>query len=296
MKNGRGVILYLAIVFAVSFGIALAFHGLGLMARLRPGLGTMIPFAALLWTPALAAFVASAVTGDVEPRLCLWPLPRAWAWGISIAVPALFAVTWGVTVWIGLDEADWSLATLEPFLRQGAGVEASLPPMPFFLVAGFLLSILLGSTICAFFLLGNEIGWRAYLLPQLLPMGRVKAYALSGVLWGLSFAPLIFLGYLGNEDTFSALMRSCCVATGLGIVLGELWRRFRHVGLVALAAGSFAGQVFGMWQFLFPFTSSPMAGAFGWISACVWLLAGLIALGFPGSQEGGAGDGSIAKE
>jgi membrane protease YdiL (CAAX protease family) len=30
---------------------------------------------------------------------------------------------------------------------------------------------------------GEEFGWRGYLLPKLMPLGRWKAYVLVGIIW-----------------------------------------------------------------------------------------------------------------
>lgn len=48
----------------------------------------------------------------------------------------------------------------------------------------------------AIFALGEEIGWRGYLLPILMKlMNKKRAILLNGILWGLAHAPLIYLGF-----------------------------------------------------------------------------------------------------
>lgn len=47
--------------------------------------------------------------------------------------------------------------------------------------------------------LGEELGWRGWLLPKLMPLGPVPAIPVSGVLWGVWHAPLVLLGY--NDPT-----------------------------------------------------------------------------------------------
>jgi len=70
--------------------------------------------------------------------------------------------------------------------------------------------------------LGEEIGWRGYLLPQfLLFMSEKKAAILSGILWGLSHAPLIYFGFNYGDGYFGApytgifLMIVFCVCIGI---------------------------------------------------------------------------------
>lgn len=43
--------------------------------------------------------------------------------------------------------------------------------------------------------LGEEIGWRGWLTPQLLPLGAIPTIAITGVIWGLWHTPLILLGH-----------------------------------------------------------------------------------------------------
>ena len=43
--------------------------------------------------------------------------------------------------------------------------------------------------------LGEELGWRGLLLPELLPLGQRRAILLSGVIWGFWHAPVILQGH-----------------------------------------------------------------------------------------------------
>jgi hypothetical protein len=44
--------------------------------------------------------------------------------------------------------------------------------------------------------IGEEYGWRGYLLPRLLPLGEVRATLLIGLVWGLWHLPLVVAGVL----------------------------------------------------------------------------------------------------
>lgn len=55
------------------------------------------------------------------------------------------------------------------------------------------------------FALGEEIGWRGYLLPILLKLTSPrKATLLHGLLWGLAHAPLIYFGFNYGSDYWGA--------------------------------------------------------------------------------------------
>ena len=55
-----------------------------------------------------------------------------------------------------------------------------------------------------FLFLGEEFGWRAYLLPKLMPLGSHKAVLLVGAIWGVFHWPLIFMGYEYRFDYWGA--------------------------------------------------------------------------------------------
>ncbi len=71
-------------------------------------------------------------------------------------------------------------------------VEAA-PVHPFLLV--LLNALLVGTTINALFILGEEIGWRGLLFREYRSLGFWKSSWLIGLIWGLWHAPIILRGY-----------------------------------------------------------------------------------------------------
>lgn len=70
--------------------------------------------------------------------------------------------------------------------------------------------------------LGEELGWRGYLLPQLLQlMSTKKAVMLNGILWGIVHAPLIYFGFNYGDGYWGApysgilMMTVFCVSIGI---------------------------------------------------------------------------------
>jgi hypothetical protein len=57
-------------------------------------------------------------------------------------------------------------------------------------ILGFFIGIVLSTLTLS---LGEELGWRGYLLPQLLSVGRTRALVLVGLIWAAWHMPLIFL-------------------------------------------------------------------------------------------------------
>jgi len=83
--------------------------------------------------------------------------------------------------------------------------------------------------------LGEEIGWRGWLTPQLLPLGVVPTIVITGVIWGLWHTPLILLGHnyphLPGWLAVGAMVIFCTV---IGGVLAWLTIRTNSVWPAAL--------------------------------------------------------------
>ncbi len=71
------------------------------------------------------------------------------------------------------------------------------------------------------FALGEEIGWRGYLLPILLKLTSPrKAVLIHGLLWGLAHAPLIYFGFNYGSDYWGAPLTGILMMTLVCVVLG----------------------------------------------------------------------------
>lgn len=109
------------------------------------------------------------------------PLPLAYATlGISLLVP-------GISFNPGID------------LVPGLSLPSGVPGM----FAALGLVLVLGVTVNALLAVGEEVGWRGYLLWELAPLGFWKASILIGTAWGIWHAPAIVEGY--NYPSFPLL-------------------------------------------------------------------------------------------
>ena len=86
--------------------------------------------------------------------------------------------------------------------------------------------------------MGEELGWRGFLLRKLLPLGQWPALLISGVIWGIWHLPLVLMGQ--NYPTLPVagpfLMIGFTVL--MGIILGWLQLASRSVWVPALAHGT----------------------------------------------------------
>lgn len=91
--------------------------------------------------------------------------------------------------------------------------------------------------------LGEEIGWRGFLAPELdRHFGRVKAMLLTGVIHGIWHFPLMFTGYEYGREYIGApllgLLALCIFTVSTCIISCTLYTRSRSIWLPALFHGA----------------------------------------------------------
>ncbi|MCX8025755.1 MAG: CPBP family intramembrane metalloprotease, partial [Thermanaerothrix sp.] len=128
------------------------------------------------------------------------------------------------------------------------------------------------------FSLGEEIGWRGYLLPRLLPLGETSAFTLTGLIWALWHFPLIFLGKRNFEagQLIPKTLLFTLTLVAISSVVGRLWIRHRSLWVAALFHSAH-NTVWGLWGNLILPTSTVTlwAGESGIISLVLYTLIAL---------------------
>lgn len=70
----------------------------------------------------------------------------------------------------------------------------------YYLLLIFLQGIIFGASINALIALGEEVGWRGYLLKNMIHIGFYKASFFIGLVWGFWHLPMILLGFNYPEN------------------------------------------------------------------------------------------------
>lgn len=287
----RPILAFLVIAFGLAWLIALPLWlGDGIAS---PWL-TAVALATMT-TPALAALIVVRVferPASTARALGLRPLGRPGRFvgflALGLVIPiALVLIALAVGALLGAyhpDLVEFS-AFRELVAAQLAAAGVDTLPMPIAtLVVVQCAAVAGGALINTIPALGEEIGWRGWLLPRLLPLGPVPAILVSGVIWGLWHAPLVLLGYnYPDAPGWLGVLAMMGMCTVVGGVFGWLRLRSGSVWPSALAHGSFnaaAGLsiVFSSASQPFDATQASILGWTGWIVPLV-VVAVLVATG-----------------
>ena len=214
------------------YGIALGL--ILLLALLGKELGETI-LAVAMFTPLAAVLLMQfVVTRDGTTRdgwrvIGLHHLGLL-TWGFATLAPFLVMLCTYAIVWsAGIGRLDQTMLNAVIGLGGSGGILRAV----FNILLGLTGSVILG--------LGEEIGWRGYLLPHLLPLGRTRALLLSGLLQGIWHLPLLLWTpfYHQGGDRLTVVILFLLTLTAGGVVYGYLRLTSKSVWPAALAHGAF---------------------------------------------------------
>jgi uncharacterized protein len=256
----KGVGWFLGLTFGLTYAVELIMMIKGYsFAGIPPLYGQLVVAGAMFFPGISAVIVRKYIThegfGDA-----------GFKWGNGkgkdyvqtyFLIPVIFALIYGLT-WLLVQKPDFSL---QGFMSQ-YGITTGLPVSSGLIILGIFMS----SMTFAPFLnsipgLGEEVGWRGYLLPKLLPLGTKKALIISGLIWGLWHAPLILMGYRYGSQSILGIVCFSILLIFVGIYFGYLRLRSGSVYLAGFAHGVFNAQAYGVWTLIFPGVN-PVLGGF----------------------------------
>ncbi|QYF74409.1 CPBP family intramembrane glutamic endopeptidase [Cryobacterium sp. PAMC25264] len=279
-RDIRSIAIFLSIAFVLAWLIALPlWFGDGLDS---PTATIGIIAVATMASPAIAALImVFFVDRDRQKArvLGLWPLKpvrRLVKYSLlGIFVPiALVLVSLPIGALLGVYPADFvNFSGFEQDLaeRAQAAGTGELTMDLGTLVAIQLLMLPVAAFLNLIPALGEELGWRGWLLPKLMPLGTVAAIVISGVVWGLWHAPMILLGYnYPDAPGWLGLTMMVGMCILIGAVFGWLRLRSNSVWPAALAHAAFNGAagtilIFSMAGEHIDTTQATVLGWSGWI-------------------------------
>jgi membrane protease YdiL (CAAX protease family) len=221
----RGIAIYLAVAFGLSAILWTLIIHAGSIGAAR---GLYVT--ALMWCPALGAFISLRLLGRPVSSL-------GWAWKpryqlLSYLIPLGYALAAYLAVWLtGLGGFP------DHKFLDGIATDARWTGLPSGLVLACYVLLqgtvgMVGSTARA---LGEEIGWRGFLLPQLARVSSFTTTAfVSGIIWTAWHVPLIlFADYKSSTPAWYAV--TCFAVMVIGISFLFAWMRLRSGSVWACA-------------------------------------------------------------
>lgn len=205
--------IYLGLIFFISYGLGIL--------EFVTGTGKFYHFLSIAFTflPVLTAFITRRITGKpgkFHLSLKVWKDPKSWLF--SAFVPGILIVPGTVLYFLVFPNEYSGVFRYGMLLGTNAEIVIKSPlliALACIIVAAMMIPIQLLE-------LGEEIGWRGYLLGfQIEKYGKRKAVLINGVEWGLAHLPLIYFGFnysLNNPGapyTNMALMMVVCVIIGI---------------------------------------------------------------------------------
>lgn len=221
----------------------MVFFGLLVGCMFVPTLGTLAVTLSLERGPGLAARLG--LNPPSLKRLALFG-------GVALVVPiqcAFAAPLIGHALgWYAMDLSNLSgyKAIFRAQIEAGGGEADPLMLLlkPGMLIVLLFVSALLGSFFNVIATIGEEIGWRGWLLPHLMPLGAWPAMILSGLIWGIWHAPMILLGHNYPQAPILGvfLFLGFCVIWGIlhgwvRLASGSVWPAALMHGAVNASAG-----------------------------------------------------------
>ena len=253
MVNKKRITIFLSFAFGISWLIGLVIFLTGKLENspeLIPNTGITLAVVLLssgyMWGPAIANILTRMVTGTGWQDLYLKPRIKS-QWRYLLAgwfLPGVLSILGAIMFFMifpGFYDSNLSFLN-EQLAAMGA--ENQFSPMQFALLQTFS-ALLISAPLNALATLGEEFGWRAFLLPELLPLGKRKALILSSVIWGIWHWPVVLMGHNYGLSypgyPWLGLLATVWFTVSIGIVFGWLSLKGRSVWPTVLAHGALNG-------------------------------------------------------
>ncbi|MDO9545411.1 MAG: CPBP family intramembrane metalloprotease, partial [Pelolinea sp.] len=249
----KRIVIFLSFAFGISWLIAMVIFLTGKLENspvLIPNTGITLAVVLLssgyMWGPALANILTRMVTDAGWQDLFLRPQIKS-QWRHLLAgwfLPGILCIFGAILFFLIFPSFyDSGLSFLDEQLVN-MGAENQLSPIQFALLQTFS-ALLISAPINALATFGEEFGWRAFLLPELLPLGKRKALIFSSVIWGIWHWPVVIMGHNYGLNypgyPWMGLLATIWFTVSVGIVFGWLSLKGRSVWPAVLAHGALNG-------------------------------------------------------
>ena len=241
--NKTQTIKYLVFTFAVAWSIQVCVYFLS-KTSLAPA--SQLILAAMMFVPMLGVIVSGAKIKGMgfSPNIKKNIIPILIAWLSPAVLTALGAALYFLVFPSHFDMTGKAMieATGEDVIKQ---LERQGMTFPQYILVNIISCITFAPFLNMLFGLGEEIGWRGFLYPQLkAKLGYRFGNIIGGMIWGMWHWPIIWLigyEYGANYIGFPVvgMLLFCVITIGLGIICDWLYEKSNCIWLPALFHGSF---------------------------------------------------------
>ena len=241
--NKKQIVKYLVSTFGIAWIIQIGVYFLS-----KTNLASMyqLILAVMMFVPMLGVVISGAKIKDMgfKPKIKKNIKYILIAWFSPVILTALGAALYFIIFPSHFDISGNYLVenfgedTLKQLEQQGL-------TYPIYILISIISCITYTPFLNMFFALGEEVGWRGFLYPQLKSkFGYKSGNIIGGVIWGIWHWPLIWLiGYEYGTDYIgfpvTGMLLFCIITIGLGIICDWLYEKSDCIWLPALLHGSF---------------------------------------------------------
>jgi membrane protease YdiL (CAAX protease family) len=219
-EQGR-IWLKIGLFYVLAVGLILPLESLNHHAQ---GYGLRVLVTGVMWCPALAAVITILLFREDIAQL-------GWRWGSwryirwALIIPVLYVLPAYLAVWVlglgGFWSADFAAAVTRDYGFGSA-------PAAVGLIGYVLLTVTAGLVLSVARALGEELGWRGFLVPQLAKVTSFVGVGLiSGLLWTAWHFPSMLLGEYGPSGTPDWYKFTCFTVMTTSLAFIAAWLRLR---------------------------------------------------------------------
>ena len=235
----RRIFIFLGFAFGIAWIAGLIIYltgGLTNSPQIAPGvsLALLLMATVYMWAPALGNILTRLLTREGWKDMGLRPnFKKGWRyWLAGWFLPVVMTLTGAALFFVLFPQYfDAGLSIVHRQIAASTTL-SSLSPWTF-VALQLVIGVLIAPIVNFIATFGEEFGWRAYLLPKLMPLGGRKAMLLIGLIWGVWHWPVIFMGYEYGSNypghPWAGPLLFLWVAFGLGTFLGWLTLRGKSV-------------------------------------------------------------------
>jgi membrane protease YdiL (CAAX protease family) len=281
MINRKGIFSFLIITFGITYLIEGILILSGFRLTLIPAVVGQYTVLIAMWVPALATLITIKLITKEKISSTLFSFGTSWKPYLvtALVIPLSFIITYLFTWALGLGQPDWQLKSFFALITSTGADMSTAPPPGLLLTLLFIVSLTIAPFLNSIAGFGEEWGWRGYLLPRLMPLGKWKAYLLVGVIWGLWHAPLVAIGFNYPGSPTLGILMMVLLTTSISVYINELTLRYRSAILAGWIHGIFNCQAYGIWRMLLFANTNPFLGGItGLVGIAVILATGLLAV------------------